>query len=406
MDLSAASTIRAAVWRGAAGSRGLKRINIIIAAQLVSPGVALAQHEPEQKALVPAIAPIPTPDHYIPTVGGRIQFRYYLNHRDDPLPEGAEDWTTGFQLRRTRVNVRGNVPADFSYFVDIDFDRRTGAASLLDVYGERKFGDGWFVRFGQFVIPMLRERGVPDSMQLAAERSLVNDVFEPGYSQGVMFGREWDDFRFSAAFTDGLRTIWTDIGSPQEADWALSGRGEFRIGGNWGRVRDFTSWRGEEFVALIGGAVHAQSGGDTFGTLDRDIFLYTGDVSLKGSGWNAFAAFIGRRTETPAARFDDFGLVAQGGIFVTEQTELFGRYDLVMPDGDRPFGSDFGTVTLGANHYIIPRSHALKFTGDVMLFLDRQSESASLLGPNTGQGLLASADRGQFVVRLQMQVVF
>jgi hypothetical protein len=91
---------------------------------------------------------------------------------------------------------------------------------------------------------------------------------------------------------------------------------------------------------------------------------------------------------------------------VSEQAELFSRYDLVMPDGDYDAGDDFATLTFGANYYFIPRSHALKFTGDVMIFLDRQSESASLVLPTTGQGLLASDARGQFVVRLQMLAVF
>jgi hypothetical protein len=368
------------------------------------PAAAWAQPLPQEAVPPPAIAPLPTPPTFVPTIGGRVQFRYYANYRDEQ-PDDAEDWTTGFQLRRTRVNFRGTLPAEFSYYLELDFNR-VGAPSLLDIYGEHTFTGGWRVRFGQFVLPMLRERGVSDSMQLAVERSILNDVFEPDYVQGVMLANEWDMFRFSATFSDGFRTRASDIDDPREADWALTWRGEFRFGGTWARVRDFTSWRGEEFVALVGGGLHGQSGGDTVATLDRDLIQYTADVSLKGSGWNAFAAFIGRRTELPDANFDDLGFIVQAGIFLTEQTELFGRYDIVMPDDDRPAGEDFATITAGLNYYIVPRSHALKLTGDVMYFLDRQSEAASLVAPNTGQGLLASDDRGQFVIRMQMQLVF
>jgi hypothetical protein len=372
-----------------------------------APTLASEAAPPPAMPIFPPGADLQPPPRYLPAVGGRIQFRSYLNWRDD---DGlAEDVTTGFQLRRTRFHLRGTLPADFSYFVELDFNR-LGAPGLLDIYGDYNLGQDWRVRFGQFVVPLLRERGVPDRMQLTAERSIVNDVFEPDYTQGLMLARDWEQFRFSAAFTDGVRTRSTDIDNPREADWALTGRAEYRLGGeSWARVQDFTSWRGDEFVALFGGGLHAQSGGDTFATpapLDRDMVQYTADISLKGPGWNAFAAFVGRRLETEGNTFNDYGFVGQGGFFVTEQTELFGRYDIVMPDDAYPAGDDFATLTLGVNHYFIPRSHALKFTGDVLIFLDRQSGSSSLVLPSTGQGLLASDASGQLSVRLQMLVVF
>lgn len=375
-------------------------IPVVVTAQSVPPAQGAPAAIPP-----PAIAPVPTSDHFLPKIGGRFQLRYVINHRRG-LPEDAENLATGFQLNRARLNFRGNAPADFTYFAEIDFPRATGEPVLLDFFAERVFGDAWRLRVGQFVIPLLRERGVPDSMQLAVERSIVNDVFEPGYAQGLMLAREWDAVRFSASFTDGLRSRATDFDSPWEADWALTGRGEVRFGSDWARFRDFTSWREQDFAALLGGAVHVQSGGDTFATVDVDVFQYTADLSVKGSGWNAFTAFIGRRTETPDVAFDDFGFVAQAGFFVTEQTELFGRYDIVMPDADRLAGDEFSTITLGANHYIVPRSHAAKLSGDVVFFLDRQSESASLVLPSTAQGVLPSEERGQFAVRLQMQLVF
>jgi hypothetical protein len=378
---------------------------ILAALALTCPAAAQPTTTPQEMVPQPAIAPIPAPPTFMPTVGGRFQFRYYANYRDNPLPVGAEELTNGFQFRRVRLNLRGNLPADFSYFIEMDFNR-VGDAVPLDIYGEWALGDGWRLRFGQFVIPFLRERGVPDSMQLAVERSIVNDIFESDYAQGIMIGREWDNFRFSATFSDGFRTRATDFDSPREADWALTGRAEYRFGGTWAHVRDFTSWRDDPIVGLVGGAFHAQSGGDTFGTADRDVYQYTLDASLGGSGWNAFAGFVGRQIEEPGLDFTDFGIVAQAGFFIAEQTELFGRYDIVIPDDDRTNGEDFQTVTLGANYYFIPRSHALKLTGDVMIFLDRQSDSASIVMPNTGQGLLASDGRGQFVGRVQMQLVF
>jgi hypothetical protein len=100
----------------------------------------------------------------------------------------------------------------------------------------------------------------------------------------------------------------------------------------------------------------------------------------------------------------DMGFLAQAGFFVAPDWELFGRYDIVVPDDDRATGDNFSTVTVGVNHYFVPESHAAKFSADVEFFLDTQSDS--IAGASTLTGLLPSDQDSQWALRLQMQLVF
>lgn len=103
---------------------------------------------------------------------------------------------------------------------------------------------------------------------------------------------------------------------------------------------------------------------------------------------------------------DDFGVVLQGGIFVADQWELFGRYDVSIPDDNDRAGdfSAFSTITLGVNHYLTPESQAAKLTIDALYTPDKQSES--ITPASTITGVLADSEGDQFNLRLQFQLVF
>ncbi|MBX3315714.1 MAG: hypothetical protein KF902_02490 [Phycisphaeraceae bacterium] len=341
-------------------------------------------------------------------IGGQIQFRYVANFRDEPT-DSDDDYTGGFQTRRERLEFSGNViNKETTFLIQTDFSRSNGGASLLDAWVRHSFNENWSLRFGQFKAPLLREELVSGKRMLAADRSITNGVFTQARSQGIQLEYDADRVKLAGAFTDGLNTLNTDFDSSTEADYGLTGRAEILLKGDWKRFADFTSWRGSDFGAMVGVAGHWQSGGSTGGTTDTDVLEYTVDLSLEGNGWNAFAAFIGRSTDPASGEdVDDFGVVVQGGAFLTDKTELFARYDVVMPDDDRGSSSDdFSTVTVGVNHYFIEKSHAAKFTADLLYFIDAQSDSSSLVSRSTGVGLLPDTEEGQVAARLQFQLLF
>lgn len=335
-------------------------------------------------------------------------FRYMFNQRDDAP---GEDITQGFVNRRVKPAVQGKIKGDVFGYKLVAVAEPSGGLSfeefIVDIaLGET--GSAGSLKIGQFQLPLLRERLVSSSRQLDVDRSLQDGVFGQGYSQAVQWSKSSERHRVYAAVSDGLRTIDADFWESRESDIALTGRAELRLGeAPFKQFDDFTAFRGDKCGVLLGLAGHWQTGGETgIDTVDQELAEVTADVSVEGDGWNVYAAGIWRRSETEdGPEFDDFGVLVQGGVFVCPDTEVFIRWDTIVPDGDRTGGNDpFSTLTAGFNHYVVPRSHALKLTGDVVVFLNDQEGSGSIVRESRGFGLLADSEGGQVLVRIQFQI--
>lgn len=340
------------------------------------------------------------------TVFGQAQFRYDINSRDNAAPD--EDATIGFTARRTKIGVKGDVAEGWHYYVLGEFSRSGGGFVLDQAYGTYDINENWTAKFGQFKLPVLKEESISSSRQLAADRSATNETFNQDRSQGIQFGYNESQWRFMGAFSDGASTRSTDFNSSSEADYAFTARGEWMYAGDdWGRFDDFTSWRNSEYAGVVGAAFHYQGGGDTGGpTSDIDAWILTIDAQAEGNGWNAYGAFVWANTDPATGdSMDDLGVVLQGGYFFNDSWEGFLRWDSVFPD-DRTGGNDseFNTITVGVNNYIIPESHAAKFTLQLQYFLDATTDS--IVGANTGIGLLSSSEDSQFDVTAQFQWLF
>jgi hypothetical protein len=348
------------------------------------------------------------PTDFSVNVHGYTQLRYNVNYRrDSGLDANDNKWTVGFQNARTDLNVSGNIANEnWGYFVVFEFsDATSDSATLLDAYGSYRMGNGWRWTFGQFKLPLFREELVGDQYQLFADRSVTNSLFTQMRSQGIQLDLERDAFQFFVAFSDGIRTLNTDFTSGAEADWAFTGRVNWKWAGDWKQAKDFTSFQNSEYFGMVGGAAHYQQGGDTIGTADVKVFDATIDASLEGNGWNVFAAGIYNHNDPSAGTdTDNFGFVVQGGIFVAPQWELIAGYDLIVPDNDLPINDNFSTIRGGFNYYFVPESHAAKLTVDVSYFLDNPTNS--IAPTSTLTGLLPSNRDGQWNIRAQMQLAF
>lgn len=359
-------------------------------------------------------------------ISGQIQARYYANFRDDKV--GQDDFESGFEMRRVKLNFQGDINKDWFYRVRGNFSRDGGDFGLDYGYAGYKFANGVRVTAGQFKAPLLREELVGDDRQLAVERSVTNYVFTQDYSQGVMFDYETETWRAAASFTDGLATRNTAFTNNQttswfasggglgESDYAFTGRFEYMFSGGWKMFEDFTAAKGQDFGALLGGAAHWQQSANTNNPadVDTDTLELTADLSLEGDSWNLYGAFIYRYSEFRAGGSDsdlsDYGAVIQGGWRFAENTELFARWDAVFADSDNPgFGADdnFHFVTFGVNQYWA--GHAAKGTLDVLWSLDETANAGGNLagtGAFNGTGLLGDTDDNEIVVRAQFQLLF
>lgn len=373
-------------------------------------------------------------------VGGLFQFRYTASFRDEDAADvdtaGAtidnNDFAHGFSIPRARLDFFGTalIP-NFTYRFSADFNSgvRTpngvGSTSGLDdfsvtyAYGEYAFEgalEGLSVRFGSFKLPLFYEELVAPEYQLAAERSITNEFFSQQYSEGVQFTYALPSWKFTAAVSDGLGTAGTSaFTSAFESDIALTGRVDWKIAGDWAQFDDFTSFRGSEYAARLGSAIHWEFFGDTApagaarttetfastipGNADGTIIRYTFDGQFEGNGWNLYGAFYGSYEESTSPAVsgftngdaNDFGVVAQAGYFVTDQVEVFARYEGLFIDDER-FDTGAGGFTgeenlhfgtFGFNYYFVPESHALKFTADVIIAFE---ETSLLLGGFPGVG--------------------
>jgi hypothetical protein len=329
-------------------------------------------------------------------LNAQVQYRFVYNHQDGV--GDAQQW--GFENRRTKVGVSGHVfDPSWRYKIRGSFSSSTGTFGTSDVYIEKRFGDGWSVRAGQFKPPFLHEWLMSSSRQLAAERSLVNAAFNPGRTDGIQLALESDRFAFKVMLSDGFDRDDTPALEPGN-EIAMTGRAEVLIGGEWSQFRDYASWAGDESSVLLGGAVHyekEESG--TAGPEEEALFTWTADASGQFSGVGLSLAAVGSHLDVADA--DRFGIVAQAGVFIVPDAwDVFVRYE--WGDSDVPGDEELSVITAGVNRYI--RGHEIKLTADVGYGLNPVAE----FWASTGAGWRADeAGRdGQVVIRTQLQLVF
>lgn len=344
-------------------------------------------------------------------VGGYLQQRYLMNFRDVES-EDDEDFTNGFQIARARV-VAGGTTFDkrLSYNIAVELGSGTSAV-LNDAEVRYTFDSKFYIRAGQYKLQFLREEIVSDNRQLVIDRSITNSVFSLTRSQGAGIGWTDGQWRLAGDISDGGKNLNTDFDSSKEADFAFTGRVENMVfGDDIKRFDDLTSWKGATNALLLGAAFDFETYGDTGpgtegGVVERDIFGFTADASFEGNGWNALAAFVYNSTEPAGSEStDNYGVLAQAGFFITASTELYARYDVVIPD-DASGPDSFNTITAGVNYYIAPESQTFKLSGDVVYNLDPESETAIISAPQTANGFLTDNQGDQVAVRVQLQLVF
>jgi hypothetical protein len=350
------------------------------------------------------------------TIGGAAQFRYNLSFRDEDVVGSTSDLATGFNAPLTRLRASGNiVTKELSYKIQLtmtdlgEFDASSagnnGVAVIDDAYAQWDFGNNWNVRWGQFNLPVIREVVIGAEDHLGLDFSETAQFFGQGYSQGVQVGYADERIRAFGAFSDGAGTANTNFISGAEADYALSLRVEgLVLGSGWERFNNYTSWRGSgDDAVLVGGALHFQDGGETAGTSDTQIFLYTVDATWEGPGYNVTGVFYGRNVETTGGDQDDFAFMLQGGYFFTDEVEAFLRWDGFFLDDNVFVNDNVNLIFAGINWYLSQESNAAKFTAQFGYAFDDTNEILSGNGVNS---MLGQATDGEVSLGAGFQLVF
>lgn len=330
--------------------------------------------------------------------GSQVQFRYVFGVLD--TADGSEtDSTRGsFEMRRTKLTFDGHVfDPTVKFKVQGAFDRDGGGFMLEDAVIGKKYDEGWWVHAGQFKAPFLREELVSSKRQLAVERSLLNEQFNQDRSQGIELGHEMDNLRYMFMFSDGFGTRNTGATS-MDTEYAFTGRLEWLVeGDSWSQFKDFTSWQDEETAFMLGGAAHIEQGEYGTPALEDQFYTWTVDASAEFGGSNVFGYFVGRHFDE--ADLDQYGFLVQGGIFLDDEWEVFGRYEWGDLD---TMAEDLSVFTIGVNKYM--HAHKLKWTTDFGFALDEIDSSWASSG--AGWRTDDPDQDGQWVIRSQLQLLF
>jgi hypothetical protein len=331
-------------------------------------------------------------------VEARLQLRHVLNVQDDA--PGVDTTRAGFEARRIRFIFSGNVVnPSITYKVQSTFNRNGGASILEDAFIRKDFDNGAYLRAGQFRPPYTRESLVSTFRTTAVERSLAHGAIELSRTQGVEAGWQGDMLALRGMFHDGDGMANTPA-LAADTEYALSARGEVLVAGGWKQFRDFTGYPGGEFGLLLGAGVHYERGEFGASLPDRpDDFRWTFDASAEFSGAELFAAVGGRHVDPDAG--DDLDVIIamiQGGLFITDDVEAFGRFEW----GDDDSSDHLLVLTIGATKFW--KNHDLKWTTDFGYAFDAVSGTFASTGAGWREDPTGSD--GQIVVRSQLQLVF
>ncbi len=326
-------------------------------------------------------------------LSGQLQQRYVWNRLRQP---GKDDTRTGFEVRRAKVKLKGYIMGpDVGYTVGTALNNATGAFELQYYNIRFRVSDELMVFIGLDRPPLLREEFVSSKRQLAAERSLVTRTFRQRRTLGVMLRYETDRIRLAAGLMDSAPGLFGD------QSVRVSTRLDVLVRGGWEELKDFTSFPDDKPLLAVGGGILFEND-DKIDPAADDVNLVraSADVSLETGGANAFVAIVLSHVEEEnQPTRDQVGFVIQGGVFVVDGWEVFGRYEWGDADGE---AVDLSVLTIGFNRYF--DDHQLKWTTDIGYGLNEiggfwSSDGAGYRTDDAGQD-------GQIVVRGQLQLLF
>jgi hypothetical protein len=340
-------------------------------------------------------------------INGQLQARWLYNNA------GGQTSQHGFEQRRTKLKFSGHVlDPSWQYKITTTWGR-AGGSNTEDAYIQKKFEDGSWFKFGQFKQNFLRENIVSSSKQLTVERSMINNAFTYGWSQGIEFGWKNDDLKLLAQYTDGPgQSNTAALGATTNA-WVL--RGEVRFGE--ASMKDFdylTSKAGANRGLLLGVSYEnydtdgaALEYGNADGTKNSG---WTVDATWRGDGWNLFAYLVDTTAKGGATEQDSSGWLIQGGFLINDNTELFAQYLEGEVNGEN---MDTDVFRVGFNYWPVAGSNNIKWTTDIgwagNSLVDTSGggiSSPDWVSSGNGWREDVNNEDGQMLVRTQLQLLF
>lgn len=375
-------------------------------------------------------------DAWVLRPGAQFQFRNITNYREEAKPGGDSAIDNGFEIRRMRFFLAGNVfSKDLDYYIEWDTDRNGGSVFLNEAWARYFFADEWGLRAGQFKELSSHEWLVGPKRSMAVESSLVDNLLGGngigGYTQGVtlIYGGERNNnnpFAVEAGYIDGAAQSNTDFTSRGEPlpvpeptvgylmppgkhafDFGITGRAEYKVMGDWADYKDFTAKGTKQDLLVVG------AGGDWSQGGDGNLILASADIQYENpNGLGLYAAGLMKYMDSQMSGLGksstDWGFLIQASYAFAGNWEVFGRYDAMFLDQSVVFadGHDqdvYHEITLGVNYYLGQDGsamHRAKITVD-LTYLPNGAPA-----PLTGLGVLDNnGAEAEWMLRAQFQLL-
>ena len=404
-----------------------------------------------------------------------------VNRNTAPAPSinSYNKSTYGFEIRRMKLDFFGHViDPSWQYRLILIYNQNQNAslipggnnaagangssnAGMEEAMVIKDMGDGFRISLGQFKSPFLREEIVSSRRQLAVERSLVDQMFSTKFTQGIQGTWTGDYLIFEAMYNDGGSNANTgataafnseSVGSPQNLNngagftqWAVTAHAGWLAYGQWNDFNDLSSFPGEGEGLMFNAWLNMQRGGESAtsaiqgtnniplnGNSDAQFLTWSVDASWHLGGANFFSYFvmntaydIPATTTNNISSINNYGAVVQGGYFITDTVELFGRWEWMSTQNKGV--NDIGNVgnattptvanvfnagrtnvyTAGFNWFIAGRQ--IKLTTDIgfttaPLWFNNGIYGAGVTGTN--YRIEPDGGGGQIVARTQLQLLF
>jgi hypothetical protein len=365
-------------------------------------------------------------DWFYLAVAGLVQARYAVNYRTKPPTdpttlEREKQVSQGFDMARARFQLGIGLTQFVALYM------RIGVVAGGDFSFQRAFIDlKWKylrLRAGLFMNETIAESLINPNDLYFLDYSIVENVYTPGSSKGVMFTYLRRRFSINLGYSDGLRTGFSEIRSATRADFAVTLRTQYA----WGEsglsgFNRLTARRGTPFGIRLGAAVHYQDGGRSQGTAPVKIALGTVDVSARGNGWSALLSITAGQDGTaatataPAGEIVSTGASLMGGYFVMDDLQVFAQYSIVAKpkiEGEPPPGipgadladlSNFQSFGIGLSYFVIPGYDNVKLSTDFQYFLGHTLGSSVPASPLNS--IAPNNDGSQFAWRIQISAAF
>ena len=368
-------------------------------------------------------------------IGGLIQTQFIARWQGTDSTGGFgeyDQWRYGSGISRTQLTFDGHAfGRGLSYHLELGWGRYdpynlTDQAFLMSP----RLWDTWIafqlnsevnIKLGQFSLPFTKEAIVKAPYQMAVFSSLIEYTMGLEQSQGIQVDWERDNRRFALAVTNGSpalyqATLWgnTDPTPPltalgSDTLYSVTMRHEWKLLGDWDQFDQFTSPPGSERGIVVGLSGHRQNSESNTpipvgGWPDGVFWGVNADIMMQFDGASLFAAVIYERLldfSPILPKINLLAFVAQGSTYITNQTELFARWESGGPDSPLVGGDELKILSVGVNHYIDGQD--VKVTADLGYSFGEVSATLA----NTQVGWSAdSRRRNQMLFRTQLQLMF